>query len=448
MQTLISDLRAQLGPQYDTISSICNLNIEWPEQKKVAVRIYGTNAFANRELELNIVKMASSWGVSEKLYYCWPRGRITSFLEGSSLSPQQWCDKDTAKDAVLLLGQLHAMPLPDSIKQTSLTVDKYLQRWYALADRTELARDARAFAAAHPDAVSMFDVLSQREYAPTEFPEPPAALAHYLSPLLAADSYPNALKEEPKGTKSPSREELLRLTAYLDMDGLKREAEWLQRAMKETQLPVTYCHNDFHGGNVIYQPGEPQPNMATNGKSLPASNYRVIDFEYGGLNYRGFDFANSLCETSIIYTGPYPGFVMNCPKAMTGVLCPTATKENPSVDDYSFTDFEEHFAQTYKRGYKMVLDQLSEDEMTQDEVNQHGLLVQGINKDKNPSVSALLVEASLMQLASHLMWSIWSVILADEGTITTFGYLEYACIRMLIYLKKKKLLQQRGVIKF
>jgi thiamine kinase-like enzyme len=397
---------------------------ELPETTKVVVRIYGTDSFANRTVELDIARLASEWGISETLFHAWPRGRISSFLEGASLSPAQWADTEVSSNAALLMGMFHALPLPPSTQGSEVAVTATMARWYALAADTKLFKDTQAFAAAHPDAVSMFSAPSGPGFFPI-----PSSLAPFLERLTLPDSHPNAFTAEPPAGPVPSREEQLRLLAFLDVPALGREVGWLVDALQAAQLTTSLCHNDIHGGNVILREGEPSECSATNGKHLPPSAYKLIDFEYGGFSYSGFDLGNSICETTIMYTGPYPGFVIDCPGAVDRILHPRPTKEDATVHDYEFTPFETNFAEHYQRGHGLVASQLS-----------------GEVPPCEKSVSKILVEASILSLASHLQWAIWSVIMADEGTIP-FGYLEYACIRMMIYLKKKAALQKIGVIK-
>jgi ethanolamine kinase len=57
---------------------------------------------------------------------------------------------------------------------------------------------------------------------------------------------------------------------------------WLKRDVVPTDAAVAFCHNDILAANVLY-------NEET--KAI-----RLIDFEYGGINYVGFDIANHFNE--------------------------------------------------------------------------------------------------------------------------------------------------------
>jgi choline/ethanolamine kinase len=58
--------------------------------------------------------------------------------------------------------------------------------------------------------------------------------------------------------------------------------------------PVVFCHNDLQEGNILMREG--------------SGDVVVIDFEYSAYNYRGFDFANHMCEWMYDYTTTQPPF--------------------------------------------------------------------------------------------------------------------------------------------
>ncbi|CAB9519837.1 Choline kinase alpha [Seminavis robusta] len=66
------------------------------------------------------------------------------------------------------------------------------------------------------------------------------------------------------------------------LQNLDTEFEWLRNTVVPSDLPVAFCHNDVLGANVLYN--------ATTGV------LRLVDFEYGGVNYKAFDIANHFNE--------------------------------------------------------------------------------------------------------------------------------------------------------
>ena len=56
----------------------------------------------------------------------------------------------------------------------------------------------------------------------------------------------------------------------------------IERRAMQFATQVVLCHNDALAGNVLFNDGWDQ--------------VRLIDYEYGGYNYRAFDLANHFCE--------------------------------------------------------------------------------------------------------------------------------------------------------
>lgn len=74
-----------------------------------------------------------------------------------------------------------------------------------------------------------------------------------------------------------------------------KEVEWLLAHLDKLSSPIVFCHNDVQEGNIISD------------KCLT-----LIDFEYAGYNYRGFDFGNHFCEVFIDYGHPsWPYFYIH-----------------------------------------------------------------------------------------------------------------------------------------
>jgi thiamine kinase-like enzyme len=91
-----------------------------PAITKVACRIYGTSEFTNRSCELGLAKAASDKEISEFVYCSWRHGRITSFLDGSSLGSTKWFDPILSSICGYIQGNLHAQNFQDCFKGTSL----------------------------------------------------------------------------------------------------------------------------------------------------------------------------------------------------------------------------------------------------------------------------------------------------------------------------------------
>jgi thiamine kinase-like enzyme len=67
---------------------------------------------------------------------------------------------------------------------------------------------------------------------------------------------------------------------------IRQEIEWIKKRIIEIDSPILFCHNDFHGGNILVT--EPNNN----------SDERIVlcDFEYSCYSYRGLDFGTLFIE--------------------------------------------------------------------------------------------------------------------------------------------------------
>ena len=115
--------------------------------------------------------------------------------------------------------------------------------------------------------------------------------------------------------------------------------------------PVVYCHNDLLAPNVLLSTSE----------AAPGELY-LIDFEYGSYNYRGFDLGNHFNE--------WAGF---------------------DCEYWRYPDDAQQraFLAAYAGGEAGPAPAA-----------------------QSPEVDALVVEANVFSLASHLYWGIWALIQA------------------------------------
>ena len=64
----------------------------------------------------------------------------------------------------------------------------------------------------------------------------------------------------------------------LELKDVPKEIQWLKQTVVPVDAQVSFCHNDALAANILYNP--------------TTGNIRLIDFEYGGMNYIAFDIAN------------------------------------------------------------------------------------------------------------------------------------------------------------
>lgn len=168
-------------------------------------------------------------------------------------------------------------------------------------------------------------------------------------------------------------------------DKFVSELNFLKTSILSLNSPVVFCHNDLLAANIMYDD--------------ETNDLCFIDYEYGSYNFRGYDIGNHFCERSINYNiEEYPHF-----------------KINPS--DYPSQEEQREFLYSYLTEY----------------YKQKGIDTEVTEND----VRNLIIEANIFTLASHFLWSCWSIIQASSSDID-FGYLEFATERMADYYRRKQ----------
>ncbi|RWS02548.1 choline/ethanolamine kinase-like protein [Dinothrombium tinctorium] len=191
------------------------------------------------------------------------------------------------------------------------------------------------------------------------------------------------------------------------------EVAWLKHFLRKANSPSVFCHNDLQEGNILLteyksNTSSTSPNASTS--SSPASKkYRkaqsansqsnsikelndrvvLIDFEYCAYNYRGFDIANHFCEWALDYSNPeYPHFYVRS-------------------EDYPNEEQRRHFIRNYLQ-WASTSGNLSKYQNTEEQ---------------------LLKEAEYFTLASHMLWTLWSINNAYSSQIV-FGY--WVCLNLFL----------------
>lgn len=201
--------------------------------------------------------------------------------------------------------------------------------------------------------------------------------------------------EMPDATKAATLEKM-------DLPGMARRLEWLQTVLPSAhndngrQLvaamdvdevtkqanafagDVVFCHNDALSGNILHNDSW--------------DRVQIIDYEYGGYNYRGFDFANHFCE--------------NCGFEFDLALYP---------------DIEQQFA--FFKAYMATA--------------APALLAQlEASRESKAFLHALYDAVNRYALASHLFWGFWAVVQAGHSKID-FDFLTYAGKRFNAFDQQK-----------
>ncbi|XP_053205755.1 choline/ethanolamine kinase-like [Panonychus citri] len=184
------------------------------------------------------------------------------------------------------------------------------------------------------------------------------------------------------------------------------ELIWLKSFLSSVQSPVVFCHNDLQEGNILL-PGIPttpssfrnrnRSNGSSNGSNRTLEPKVIfIDFEYCSYNHRGFDFANHFLEWTYDYSAQeWPHFYHK-------------------PENYPSESQRRHFVREYLKAVDRSRPRTEVD-----------------NEDH------ILREADAYSLASHLLWTLWSINHGVSSEIV-FGYWEFGEMRLKSYINKKR----------
>ncbi len=276
------------------VVTMTDTSTSFPE--KMILRVYGkeSEAWMNRALELDVIRVASSVGLAPYVLKCWRGGRLESFVPGRTLTPwKDLYDIRVLSRLATRVATLHRCPLPSASRNTSR-----LERW--IKDWGERAR------AVHPEWVDR-----------------------------AIQGY---------------------------------------RAWTSPSDTLVLCHNDLNVSNLLWEE--------------ETGNIHLIDYEYAGWNYRGYDLANLYCEV----------YMHNATENWPHFKCESVTK------GWTKKHFR-YFCREYIRVYTQQEDVSDADiELLQSEVKQFEPL-------------------------SHLVWGLWGL-MQSRNTDVSFGYVEYGLCRL------------------
>ena len=176
----------------------------------------------------------------------------------------------------------------------------------------------------------------------------------------------------------------------------EKEINWLEPFLKKVKSPIVFCHNDLQEGNILLPDLSGQKsNLKVHKRTTSYSDDSVvlIDFEYCSYNYRASDIANHFCEWAFDYSNPeWPHFYADMSRF------PSETQRRKFINEY---------LKQYNRQQQQQPVSVSSEE-----------------------VNKLLEETEHFILASHMMWTLWSINNAQTSTIK-FGY----WVRIITILK-------------
>ena len=170
----------------------------------------------------------------------------------------------------------------------------------------------------------------------------------------------------------------------LKLEQIPKELKWLQDDIIPKDAQVAFCHNDALAANILYSP--------------ETNAIRLIDFEYGGMNYVAFDIANHFNE----YAGGTD----------TGI---TRYQWFPS------TEQQRAFLKIYLENATTTSTTTTTTTIA----------------SNSPDLEAFHQQVQAFILANHLYWGLWAVNQAAVEGCQDFDYLLYASNRLARYFDSK-----------
>jgi ethanolamine kinase len=201
--------------------------------------------------------------------------------------------------------------------------------------------------------------------------------------------------EQAKTATFPT-EDATNMYQKLQIDVLRSEIEQLH-AIVETSVPkstIVFCHNDLLAANVMINNNDNADSVSLADHSHDNITIQLIDFEYGGYNYRSFDIANHFNE----YAGGPPDHA------------------DPEYELFPDDNAMRSFITAYLKQHQMIAN------ATED-----------TNEDDNDAIDAMVFEVRLFVLINHLYWGLWSVNQAATEGCEQFDFLRYATNRIRQY---------------
>ncbi|CAH0475265.1 unnamed protein product [Peronospora belbahrii] len=213
------------------------------KDKSVLVRLYGdhTDEFIDRNFENMLFALLSERGFAPTYYGRFKNGRIEGWLDAKPLDPKMMGQTKPVNYLQMIgkeLGVMHVMDIP---------VERVPVLWTKIERFEKLARELK-------------------------FKDPVKNAALEKMDLAGLYQKLQWLKSALPSNQNRNGKDLL---DALNTDAISKQAEAFAS-------DVVFSHNDLLSGNILHNPDW--------------DRVRIIDYEYGGYNYRAFDFANHFCE--------------------------------------------------------------------------------------------------------------------------------------------------------
>ncbi|KAJ1858574.1 hypothetical protein LPJ73_001886 [Coemansia sp. RSA 2703] len=336
---------------------------------KYLLRVYGTGVdeFLSREKELYWLSQLTSLGFGPRMYGIFGNGRLEEFLESTTLTKDDIRDPSTSKHIARRMCELHSLV-------------SYYRPYAGNEHQRRRADDDTMFAhvdtSGHPELWTNIDSWMK----------------------LVQKKWPRILQV--CGGNAQCMEILDNWTK------VEQAVAKLRRLVDQSNSPVVFAHDDLQYGNIL--------RLSSTGELV------VVDFEYAGYNYRGFDIANHFCEWMADYHHETQPHLLN-------------------EASYPEKKQREGFLRTYVKA-KAFLDANMKADAGVVESDEGKVVLREITLSDQriaEEIERLESEVGVFIPASHFHWGVWGLLQACSSEID-FDYVGYATQRLAIFLRQIK----------
>eukprot|EP01040_Poterioochromonas_malhamensis_P011006 gene11006-11993_t len=338
--------------------------------EKLVFRLFGqvTVEFIHRTMENIVFARLSEMGFGPTFYGVFENGRIEGFLPGTNLTPEEMTPEPVNLHIASAVAQLHSFQFPVVHHLSSLTFDELNSTNFSnLLNSSTFQSSSNQWLW---NKLELFFHLAKDLTFPTTIQQEKydkLSLSSIYEEFHWFKNTTNRLHQKhlswqsnPSDQRIPADRVLGRLFA----------------------LEEVLCHNDLLSGNIMLVSKEID-GVVVEGEKL----VKLIDYEYGAYNYRGYDIANHFYECC--------GFDCNFARY------PNKEKRHAFYTSYLTTANPSYFSnEQFLEGFDDIV--------------------------------------LYFTLISNFFWGTWSIVQAKASTID-FDYLGYASLRYDAYFEQKKL---------
>ena len=310
------------------------------------IRIFGGEGMIDRDIENAVFSGLASKGVAPSYHGRFANGRIEGWLNNANpLELNQMSDPAISIKIACEMAKLHAYELPSEIiNESNYEILTEPAMWKQLFAWLKQAQDTNhdIHSKWGPEVAERFQTLHHTYY---------------------------STHSDTEGTS-------------LTLDRVELELNTLKENMPSS--PAIFAHNGLLAGNIMLE--------------TETGAAKLIDFEYGGINYRGFDIANHWNE-----------WAGGTQEEMNGVC---------EYERFPTNEQQMKFCRAY--------------------LEQEALLQsKSIDVVNDEAVELLVHEANQFVLVNHWYWGLWAVNQTTLEGVEGFDYLTYAESRAKRYYEQK-----------